>query len=96
MAEISNVKLFTAIWSPGVVAIDTSMDLPAAFPEIEAIIGGIQLASSSGIFTSIVLSGAVPAGTLGTGNVSKVDGNSIKMGDECDAKDTVVLTYRTV
>ena len=96
MAEISGVKIFTAIWSPGAVAIDTAMDLPAAFPEIQAIIGGEQQASSSGVHTVITLVATVPAGTLGTGYVSQVDGNSIKMGDENDTEDTVSLTYRYV
>ena len=96
MAEVSGVKIFTAVWSPGVVAIDTAMDLPAAFPEIQSIIGGVQTASSSGVHTSITLAAAVPTATLGTGYVSQVDGNSIKMGDENDAADTVSLTYRYV
>ncbi len=96
MAEVSGVKIFTAVWSPGAVAIDTEMDLPAAFPEIESIIGGTHTASSSGVHTSITLAGAVPAGTLGTGYVSKVDGNSIKMGDENTVKNMVSLTYRYV
>jgi len=96
MAEVSGTKLFTAVWSPGVVAIDVAQDLPAAFPEIEQIIGGQHIASSSGVRTVITLVGAVPATTLGTGNVSKSDGNSIIMGDECTVKDTVLLTYRTV
>ena len=96
MAEISGIKLFTAIWSPGVVSADTSMDLPAAFPEMQQIIGGEQQASSSGVHTVITLAAAVPTTTLGTGNMSKVDGNSIKMGDACDAKDTVSITYRYV
>lgn len=96
MAEVSGVKIFTGTWSPGVVAIDVATDLPAAFPEIESIIGGTHTASSSGVHTSITLTGAVPAGTLGSGNVSKVDGNSIKLGDECTVKDMVSLTYRYV
>lgn len=96
MAEVSGVKFFTAIWAPGAVNADIAMDLPAAFPEIEQIIGGEQMASSSGVSTVITLVAAVPATNLGSGYVSKVDGNSIKMGQANDAKDTVVLTYRTV
>ena len=96
MAEVSGVKIFTAVWSPGAVAIDTAMDLPAAFPEVQAIIGGEQQASSSGVHTVITLAAAVPTTTLGTGYVSQVDGNSIKMGDENDTEDTVSLTYRYV
>lgn len=96
MAEVSGVKFFTAVWSPGAVAIDTAMDLPAAYPEIEEIIGGEQQASSSGVHTVITLEATVATAILGTGYVSKVDGNSIKMGDENDTKDTVSLTYRYV
>ncbi|MBU0598935.1 hypothetical protein KKF61_08195 [Patescibacteria group bacterium] len=96
MVEVSGVKIFTAVWSPGVVAADTAMDIPAAFPEMQAIIGGEQMASSSGVSTVITLVAAVPTTTLGTGYVSQVDGNSIKMGDANNAKDTVSLTYRYV
>lgn len=103
MAEVSGNKLFTAIWSPGAskgtpgtVSADTAMDLPAAFPEIEEIIGGEHNASSSGVHTDIPLVAAVPTATLGSGYVSKVDSNSIKIGDDCTVKDTVILTYRYV
>ena len=96
MAEVSGVKIYTAHWSPGDVAIDTEMNLPADCPEIQAIIGGEHQASSSGVFTDIPLVAAVPAGTLGTGYVSQVDGNTIKMGDENTVKIAVSLTYRYV
>ena len=96
MAEISGVKIFTAIWSPGTVTKDVAMDLPAAFPEIQAVIGGEHQASASGVHTVITLAAAVPAVALGTGKVSQVDGNSIKIGDDCTTKDTVSLTYRYV
>lgn len=103
MAEVSGVKVFTAVWcpgasegTPGTVSADTAMNLPAAFPEIESIIGGEHNASSSGVHTDIPLVAAVPTTTLGSGYVSQVDGNSIKIGDDCTIKDMVSITYRYV
>ncbi|MBU0598936.1 hypothetical protein KKF61_08200 [Patescibacteria group bacterium] len=96
VSNVNDKKLVTAIWCPGAVAIDTAMDMPTYYPEIEQIIGGVQLAQSIDDLTSITLAGAVPTTTLGTGYVSKVDGNSIKMGDENDTSDMVILTYRAV
>jgi len=96
VSAINDNKYVTAMWAPGAVAIDTAMDLPSYYPEIDQIIGGVQLAQAVDVVTSITLAGAVPTTTLGTGYVSKVDGNSIKMGDENDTSDIVVLNYRTV
>jgi len=103
MAEISGVKSMTVTWSPYAnkavpadVPIDTAFDLPVGFPEIQALIGGEQMAQAAGEYTVIPLVAAVPTTTLGTGYMSQVDGNSIKMGDINQIKDTVSITYRYV
>ena len=96
VSAVNDNKYVTAHWAPGAVAIDTAFDIPAIYPEIDQIIGGVQLAQSTDDLTTIVLAGSVPAGTLGTGKVSKVDGNSIKMGDENDTSDLVTLVYKAV
>jgi len=96
VSNINDEKYVTAHWAPGVVTIDTEFDMPAIYPEIEEIIGGVQLAQSTDDLTTIVLTGAAPAGTLGAGKVSKVDGNSIKMGDANGAADLLTLVYRAV
>lgn len=89
-------KLITAMWLPDIVADDTDIDLPAYYPEIEEIIGGLQLAQSTDDLTSITLDGAVPTASLGAGDVSKTDGNTIKMGDANASPDIAILIYKAV
>ena len=96
ISAVNDEKYVTAHWAPGAVSADTEFNMPAIYPEIEEIIGGVQLAQSTDDLTTIVLTGAAPAGTLGGGNVSKVDGNSIKMGDANGAADLITLVYRAV
>ena len=89
-------KFMTAMWLPDIVSADTEMDLPAYYPEIDQIIGGVQLAQSTDDLTTIALSGAVPTTTLGSGYVSKADGNTIKMGDANASPDIAILIYKAV
>ena len=96
VSNVNDERYIVAHWAPGVVTADTEFDMPSMYPEIEEIIGGVQLAQSTDDLTTIVLTGAAPAGTLGAGNVSKVDGNSIKMGDANGAADLLTLVYRAV
>jgi hypothetical protein len=96
VSAVNDKKYVTAHWAPGVVTKDNAFDMPAIYPEIEEIIGGVQLAQASDVLTTIVLTGAAPAGTLGAGNVSKVDGNSIKMGDDNGDADLLTIVYRAV
>ena len=96
VSAVNDKKYVTAHWAPGAVTIDTEFDMPAIYPEIEEIIGGVQLAQSTDDLTTIVLTGAAPAGTLGAGKVSKVDGNSIKMGDANGVADLLTIIYRAV
>ena len=89
-------KFMTAMFVPGAVNANTSLDLPATYPEIKEIIGGVQLAQSTDDLTTIALAGKAPTATLGSGYVSNSDGNSIKMGDANGTSDLVVLTYKAV
>ena len=96
VSAVNDKRYVTAHWAPGVVTKDNAFDMPAIYPEIKEIIGGVQLAQAVDVLTTIVLTGAAPAGTLGAGNVSKVDGNSIKMGDDNAADDLLTIVYRAV
>ena len=96
VSGVNDDKYVTAHWAPGAVSADTEFDMPSIYPEIEEIIGGVQLAQAIDVLTTIVLTGAVPATTLGAGKVSLVDGNSIKMGDENAADDLLTIVYRAV
>ena len=96
ISSVNDKRLTTAVLIPGAVAVDVAQDLPSYYPEIDYIIGGVQLAQATDDLTTIALTGSVPAGTLGSGKVSKVDGNSFIMGDENDTSDMVILTYRAV
>lgn len=96
VSVVNDSKFVTAMWLPGTVSADTEMDLPSYYPEIDQIVGGVQLAQATDDLTTIALTGAAPAGTLGSGNVSKVDGNSIKMGDANATPDIAILIYKAV
>lgn len=96
VSAVNPNRYMTAMWWPGIVADDTDIDLPSYYPEIEEIIGGVQLAQSTDDLTSITLTGAVPTTTLAGGDVSKTDGNTIKMGDANASPDIVILIYKAV
>jgi len=96
VANVNDKHYITAHWAPGAVTADTEFDMPSMYPEIAEIIGGVQLAQSTDDLTTIVLTGAAPATTLGAGNISKSDGNTIKMGDANGAADLITLVYRAV
>lgn len=96
VSGVNDKKYVTAHWAPGAVSADTEFDMPSMYPEIQEIIGGVQLAQSTDDLTTIVLTGAAPATTLGAGKVSKSDGNTIKMGDANGAADLVTIVYRAV
>ena len=95
-SNVNDKRYITAHWAPGSVGADTEFDMPAMYPEIEEIIGGVQLAQSTDDLTTIVLTGAAPATTLGAGKVSKSDGNTIKMGDANGTSDLLTIVYRAV
>jgi len=96
VSNVNDSKIITAVWLPGAVSIDTAFDLPAHYPEIEELLGGVQLAQAVDDLTTITLAAAVPTTTLGTGYMSKVDGNSIKMGDANGTSDMLIITYKAV
>lgn len=96
VSAVNPNKFITAMWLPGAVSADTEMNLPSYYPEIEQIIGGVQLAQATDNLTTIALTGAVPATNLSGGEVSKVDGNSIKMGDANATPDIAILIYKAV
>lgn len=96
VSAVNDEKYVTAHWAPGVKAADADITMPAIYPEIEEIIGGVQLAQALDVLTTIVLTGTVPAGALSAGEVSKVDGNTIKMGDDNAADDLLTIVYRAV
>ena len=96
VSAVNPNKIMTAMWLPDIVSADTEMDLPSYYPEIDQIVGGVQLAQSTDDLTTIALTGTAPTGTLGSGNVSKVDGNSIKMGDANASPDIAILIYKAV
>ena len=98
VSGLNDKKLITAILVPGVVAADavTGVTLPTYYPEIDYVIGGVHMEVTTDNIVRVVLEGAIPAGTLGTGNVSKLDGNTVIMGDACTTSTLVALTYRTV
>lgn len=96
VSNVNDERYITAHWAPGVVSANVEFDMPAMYPEIQEIIGGVQLAQSTDDLTTIVLTGKVPATTLGTGNISMSDGNTLKMGDANGAADLVTLVYRAV
>ena len=97
VSGVNDKKLITAIFVPGIKAIDVAQTLPAYYPEIDYIIGGMHLEVTIDNIVRIALSGSVPVSpALGSGKVSKLYGNSIIMGDECTTSTLVVLTYRAV
>jgi len=98
VSGVNDKKLITAVFVPGAILADavTGVTLPAYYPEIDYIIGGIHLEVTADDIVRIALAGAVPAVALGTGKVSKLDGNTIIMGDACTTSTLVVLSYRAV
>ena len=96
VSGVNDKRYITAHWAPGSVSADTEFDMPSMYPEIAEIIGGVQLAQATDTLTTIVLTGAAPATTLGAGKVSKSDGNTIKMGDANGAADLLTIVYRAV
>lgn len=97
VSGINDKKLVTAIFAPGAVAVDVAQDLPTYYPEIDYIIGGIHMEVTADDIVRVELAGSVPVSpTLGTGKVSKSEGNAIIMGDQCTTSTLVALTYRAV
>jgi len=96
-SHIDATKIITAVWAPGAVAADLAFDLPSYYPEIDSILGAytFKLAEAApNTWASQAIAPIAYAATIADNKITKVDGNSIRVGHALDASDLLVVTYR--
>ena len=98
MASVGSNNIVVAIFAPGVVTKNVSMDLPAIYPEMMEIISGYTITTANAspmTWAGQALAAEVyESGSPTATGIPRIDGNSLKIGNTTAAYTLLIVVYR--